>query len=196
MIAEIVELQTLLKERGKDQMALRNANYRLSAIGKSSTVVRQKLQSLEEEYEKVEKERDQLYSGFEESIQRVKQQSEFVNQALEQRLVGAETNVEKAALQVEEIIHAANLDSNEVSRMMASLNQMLAAKDEMLKNIRFNVIKLQKSYNDSLETFTAKMKELGIPESEIRGNNNNTFVHEILPIGSTTAPSIILIAQS
>lgn len=191
--AEIAELQTLLKERGKDQMALRNANSRLSAIGKSSSAMRAKLQQLEDEYAQVEKERDNLYSGFEESIQRVKQQSEFTNQALEQRLVAAESNVEKAAMQVEEIIRAANLDSGEVARMMSSLNQMLAAKDEALRDIRFNVIKLQKSYNDSLDTFTAKMVELGIPEDEMLRMG---FSKEKLPVGSTTAPAISLIAQS
>jgi growth arrest-specific protein 8 len=190
---EIAELQTLLKERGKDQMALRNANSRLSAVGKSSGAVRAKLQQLEDEYVKVERERDQLYSGFEESIQRVRQQSEFSNQTLEQRLSAAEGNVEKAALQVEEIVRAANLDSGEVARMMTSLNQMLAAKDEALRDVRFNVVKLQKSFNDSLDTLTAKLAELGIPEEEM---HKMGFAKEHLPVGATSAPAISLIAKS
>ena len=56
--AEIAELQALLRERTKDQMALRNAHSRLSALGKSSAEMRRDLESLEEEYFKVEKERD------------------------------------------------------------------------------------------------------------------------------------------
>ncbi|KAJ1442082.1 growth-arrest-specific micro-tubule binding-domain-containing protein, partial [Ochromonadaceae sp. CCMP2298] len=191
--SEIAELQALLKERGKDQMALRNANSRLSAIGKSSSAVRGKLQQLEDEYGAVEKERDLLYSGFEESIQRVRQQSEFTNQALEQRLLAAEGNVEKAAVQVEELIRAASLDSGEVARMMASLNQILALKDEALGDIRFDVVKLAKSYNDSLDTFSAKMVELGIPEDEFAGNG---FRPEKLPVGCTPGPAVSLIAQS
>lgn len=190
--AEIAELQTLLKERSKDQMALRNANSRLSAIGKSSTVVKQKLQQLEEEYATVEKDRDLLYSGFDDSIRRVKQQSEFTNQALEQRLLAAESNVEKAALQVEEIMRAANLDANQVARMMSSLNQMLAAKEEVLKDIRFSVIKLQKSFNDSLDIYSAKLHELGIPDEEVAAMG---FAYEPLPMGSTTGPAVKLIAQ-
>lgn len=190
--AEIAELQILLKERAKDQMALRNANSRLASIGKSSTALRLKLQQLEDEYSSVERERDQLYGNFEESINRVKQQSEFHNQALEQKLISAEANVEKAALQVEEIIMAANLDSNEVARMMSSLNQMLAAKDEVLHDVKFNVIKLKKAFNDSLQTFAAKMRELGIPEEEVQCIG---FIPESLPIGSTSAPAAGLVAQ-
>lgn len=190
--AEIVELQTLLKERTKDQMALRNANFRLSAVGKNSGGLKLKLQQLEQEYAQVERERDQLYSSFEESIQKVRQQSDFSNQALEQRLIAADSNVEKASIQVEEIITAANLDSNEVARMMASLSQMLAAKDELLNDVKFNVIKLQKSFNDSLETLCSKMKELGIPEEELQALG---FSLELLPVGSTTAPADGLVAQ-
>lgn len=190
--ANIAALQIELKERAKDQMALRNANSRLSAIGKSSSVMRGKLMALEEEYAQVEKERDTLYSGFEESIQRVKQQSEFTNQALEQRLMAAEANVGKAAMQVEEIIQAANLDAGEVARMMSSLNQMLAAKDEAVQETRLSVVKLQKAFNDNLDIYTAKMVELGIPEQEMQQMG---FLKEKLPAGSTTAPARSLIAR-
>jgi myosin heavy subunit len=189
---EITELQTLLKERTKDQMALRNANSRLSSITKSSSSIRSKLKGLEEEYATMERERDALYTGFEESIQRVKAQTEFQNQALEQRLLAAESNVEKAALQVEEIIRAANLDNNEVARMMSSLHQTLTAKDEVIKDLKFQVVKLQKGYNDSLEAFVSKLKELGIPMEEL---NEISFKLEQLPIGSTTAPVPSLVAK-
>ena len=190
--AEIAELQTLLKERTKDQMALRNANSRLSSIQKSGSSLRMKLVMLEEEYAAVERERDNLYSTFEDTIQRVRQQSDFQNQALEQKLVAAESNVSKAALQVEEIIRAANMDSGEVARMMTSLNQMLAAKEEVLTDVRFNVVMLQKSFNDTLEIYSAKMKELGIPEEEI---NSLGFSLEPLPKGCTSAPSVGILTQ-
>ena len=46
--------------------------------------------------------------------------------------------------------------------------------------------KLKKSFNDSLETFTAKLKELGIPEDETASLG---FVLEELPSGCTSAPA-------
>jgi chromosome segregation ATPase len=189
---EIAKLKNDLKERGKDQMALRNANSRLTVITRTSCTIRQKLQQLEDDYLKVERERDTLYNGFEEAIQRVRAQTEFQNQALEQRLVAAEGNVNKAALQVEEIIQAANLDPNEVARMMSSLNQMLAAKEELLRDLKFNAIQMQKSFNDSYQTFTAKMKELGISQQAI---DSMGFQLETLPTGATTAPVPALVAR-
>jgi len=184
--AEIADVQTLLRERTKDQMALRNAHSRFAEIGKNSKAMKMQYQQLEEDFTRVERERDQLYNSFEESIQRVQQQSDFHNQALEQRLRSVESNAEKASLQVEEIIRAANLDSAEMARVMASLNQMLSAKDDAIKEIKFQVIRLKKSFNDSLGTFTAKLKELGIPEDETAALG---FLLEELPFGSTTAPA-------
>jgi chromosome segregation ATPase len=184
--AEIAELQALLRERTKDQMALRNAHSRLAAIGKSSVDLRREQEALELEYSEVEKERDQLYSSFSESIERVQQQSEFHNQALGQRLKAAEASAQKASMQVQEIIRAANLDGAEMTRIMETLNQMLAAKDEALKNVRFLVIKLKKTYNDSLATFQAKLKDLGVPEQELLEMG---FTDEDLPHESTGAPA-------
>jgi hypothetical protein len=184
--AEIAEVQTSLRERTKDQMALRNAHSRLSSIGKNSSTLTQRLKLLEEDYGHVEKERDSLYNTFEESILRVQKSSDFHNQALEQRLRSAETSVEKSSLQVEEIIRAANLDSNEMSRVMSSLNQMLTAKEDALADVGFVVVKLKKNFNDSLETYIAKFKELGIPEEELQSLG---YTLEVLPQGSTNGPA-------
>jgi len=206
--AEIAELQVLLKERGKDQMALRNAASRLSSVNKQTAVLKTTQHKLEDDFVRVETDRgtgthqhshtlpmracpkanpnfltpfllpvsqcrhhhhtctqtDDIYNSFEESIRRVQQQSDFQNQALEQRLRAAEAGVDKTALQVEEIIRAAGLDTGEMTRLMASLNQMLSAKEDALQNVKFLVAKLKKTFNDALQTYIAKFKELGIPE--------------------------------
>jgi growth arrest-specific protein 8 len=187
--AEIADLQGQLKERTKDHMALRNAMSRLNAVKKKSTQLRESQIQLEEDYKVVEKERDSLYNTFEESIQRVRQQSEFHNEALEQRLRQAEETVDKAAFQIEEIIRAANLDGNEMARVMMSINQMLTAKNEALRDVTFLVAKLKKNFNDALSTYSAKFKELGISQVEI---DSMGFNAEELLAGTSFAPSGML----
>ena len=125
----------------------------------------------------------------EDLVRRVQQQSDFQNQALEQRLRAAEAGVDKTALQVEEIVRAAGLDTSEMGRVMTSLNQMLTAKDDALTNVKFLVVKLKKTFNDALETYSAKFMELGIPEDEVMSMG---FVSETLPDGSTNAPAGLL----
>lgn len=183
---KISELQALLKERTKDQMALRNAIARLNSIRKKSASLKESQQQLEEDYKLVEKERDDLYNTFEETIQNVHRQAQFHNQALEQRLVTAEVTVEKAASQIEEIIKAANLDMPEMSRVMSSINEMLAAKEDALRDVTLLVAKLKKNFNDAYDTYIAKFKELGIAEEEIASLG---FKYEELLPGTTYAPS-------
>jgi myosin heavy subunit len=184
--AEIAGLQSDLKERTKDQMALRNANSRLISLRRKATYLKQSKQQLEQDFHIVGLERDELYNTFEESIKRVQQQSEFHNQALEQKLRFAESNADKSAVQVEEIIRAANLDPTEMNRIMGSLNQMLTAKDDTLRDFTLLVGKFKKAFNDAYKTYEAKFSELGIQKSELEGLG---FSEEILLPGSTTAPA-------
>lgn len=190
--ARIAEVQALLKERAKDQMALRNAHARYASLKKASVAVKLQQKTLEADYMKVEKERDQLYGTFEDTLNKVHQQSEFHNQVLESRLRALEGSAEKSALQVEEIIRAANLDSSEMSKVMNSLNQMLAAKDDALKEVNFLVVRMQKTFNDSLETVSAKFKDLGISEGEFESLN---FHLERLPQGCTSGPANSLVSS-
>ena len=139
-----------------------------------------------EEYHKVEKERDELFKSFEEGIQRVKQQSDFQNESLEQRIAAAERAANMAAFQVEEIMKSAGLDGGEMSVVMSSLNAMLLNKEEEVKQARFNVVKMKKTYNDTLLTLHARMRQLGIPEDEILEMG---FTAEDYVNGSTDAPA-------
>lgn len=184
--AEIAELQALLRERTKDQMALRNANSRLTSFGKQTTEMTKKRRALEDEYAKVENERNELYQSFEESLLNVERQADFHNQALGSRLKEAEHSSERASIQVEEIIRAADLDVNEIQRVMGSLSHMLSVKDEALSDIRLQVVKLKKGFNDSIDAFRIKLRDLGIPDEEF---NMMGFRPEELPSGSTMAPA-------
>ena len=183
---EIGELQALLKERTKDQMALRNANSRLTSIGKDTNELRRKQQLLEEEYFKVETEKNNLYRSFEEVIVKIQNQSDFQNQTLESKLRIVEENSERLTSQVQEVIQAANLDGNEMNHVLASLDQLMASKEDALQVKRFQVVKLKKGFNDSLEAFKVKLKDLGIPEDEF---NALGFFKENIPVGTTNAPA-------
>lgn len=184
--AEISELQGLLKERTKDQMALRNANSRLTSIGKNTSQMKFKQKTLEEDYKRAEGERDELFNSLEDALLRIQRQSDFQNQAMDRKLQEAELSAEKASLQIEEVVRAANLDSSEMDRIMQSLGQMIAAKEEALSTVRFEVVRFKKGFNDSLDSFRVKLKDLGIPDSEIDGLG---FRHEEMPIGGTNAPA-------
>jgi hypothetical protein len=184
--AEISTLQLQLKERSKDKMNLTNSRLRLTELHKEEADLRQRLLQAQEAFHKVEKERDELFKSFEEGIQRVKQQSDFQNEALEQRISAAERSANMAAFQVDEIMKSAGLDGREMGVVMSSLNAMLVAKEEEVKRGRFEVIRMKKTYNDTYQTLSARMRQLGIPEEELQQLG---FTLQDYAAGSTDAPA-------
>jgi growth arrest-specific protein 8 len=189
---EIAEMQGLLRERAKDQMALRNAHARLASLNKMTTTLKSVVKLQEEDYIKLELERDHLYNSFEDTIQRIQQQTDFQNQSLSQKLFLAETNSTKLMNQISEITSAANLDVHEMENVLSSLSQMMLAKEEANKQLKFNVIKAQKTFNDGLESVQMRLRELGIAEEEISAIG---FDLEVLPPESTTGPASLLLAR-
>ena len=71
--AEIADWQVFLRERSKDQMALRNAASRLAFMNRQTVQLKSTQHQLEEECVKVEHDRDDVYNSFEENIRRVEQ---------------------------------------------------------------------------------------------------------------------------
>jgi hypothetical protein len=145
--------------------------------------------SAQEEYGRVEKERDELFKSFEEGIQRVKHQSDFQNEAIEQRIIVAERAAYLASFQVEEIVKSAGLDASEMSLVMSSLNAMLISKEEEVKKSRLDVVRMNKTYNDTYQTLRARMLQLGIPEEEV---DSLGFELEEYYSGSTDAPGALV----
>jgi chromosome segregation ATPase len=188
--SEITELQTLLKERQKDRMALENANSRLVALSKKNTDLKKRIKTVEANLSEVQVDKDEMYSSYEDALRRIEQISEFRNQSLESRLHQAEGEVDKAAYQVEEIVRAANMDASEMARIASSLQQMIAAKNDSIRDSSFQLIRLKKGYNDALETFYAKLKLLGIPTSDI---DDMGFRLERLPVGAAAGPADLVV---
>lgn len=184
--AEIVEVQTLLKERTKDQMALRNSHARLISMNKSTQTLRVQVKALEEDYAKMEQERDHIYHTYEDTLHRIQQQSDFHNQVLSQKLYTAEANSTKLVSQCNELILASNLDLGEMSTILSNLYNTVIAKDQATKTIKFHVVKEKKSFNDLLQAVQQRFSELGISEDEI---NSLGFDLETLPAESTDGPA-------
>ncbi|CAN0010413.1 unnamed protein product [Heterosigma akashiwo] len=75
--------------------------------------------------------------------------------------------LEKASAQLQEVVEAANLDREEVAHLMGSLDEMVAAKGAVVKDLQYSVLRCSKGYNDALRTYTEKMLKIGIPQEEI-----------------------------
>merc|ERR1711920_501899 len=168
-IKEVESLKHELKDQEKDKLSLRNAKSRTLLLQQQKRELEKKHSQLLVDTEKMEKRRDELQSKFEGTVLKVQRHSDFKNLLLEQRLSRMNDEYAKKQAQLSDILQAAHLDPHEVQRVTASLEEVLAGRNQLIRDLGYNVAKSSKAYNDSLNTYLAKMTEFGIPEDEIRG---------------------------
>lgn len=61
----------------------------------------------------------------------------------------------------------AQLDLPDVDRVMTGLEEVLTAKNGTIRDLQYTFVRTAKGYNDSLRTYTAKLKACGVPPEEI-----------------------------
>jgi len=166
-VAAVAGLRGQLKDRAKDELSLRHARARSAALAGRLRTLAEEHARLKETCASAEHERDDLHEGFEASVRAVQQKSDFRNLLLESRLQAMGEGLEKASAQLQEVVEAANLDREEVAHLMGSLDEMVAAKGAVVKDLQYSVLRCSKGYNDALRTYTEKMLKIGIPQEEI-----------------------------
>eukprot|EP00752_Nemacystus_decipiens_P009367 g8371.t1 len=166
-LTDVAELHAHLRGQEKDRMSLANAKARLRVIDEQLSEVRESHKEVEADFAKVVEERDQLYDSFEGAVRAIQQKSDFRNLALEQRMATVEESIERAGAQLTQIVTAAKLDPPEVERVMMGLEEVLTAKNGAISDLQYAFVRTAKGYNDSLRTYTAKLKACGVPAEDI-----------------------------
>merc|ERR1711865_515761 len=100
------------------------------------------------DYSQVETERNQVYDSFEHTVQSVQRRSDFRNLVLERKLENMQHNMNKKS---------------------SHFDEMLRVRNELIRNLQYDVLRVSKGYNDALRTYQGKMSQFGIPEEEVGG---------------------------
>jgi len=165
---EVAELKHELKDSEKDRLSLRNAKARLKLLEQQHVELQRVHQLMEDEYKLVETERNQLYDSFEHTIKSIQRRGDFKNLVLERKLEGMQDQLDKKQTQFHEVLTAANLDPAELSHVTQRLDEMLAVRNELIRNLQYDVARVSKAYNDTMRTYQGKLREFGIPEDELQ----------------------------
>jgi ubiquitin len=168
-LKEVQELRHELKDKEKDMLSLRNAKARLAMLVSQYQSLETDHGTMDAEYKKVETERNQVYDSFEHTVQSVQRRSDFRNLVLERKLENMEEHMGKKSTQFDEVLSAANLDPQELAHVTGRLDEMLRVRNELIRNLQYDVLRVSKAFNDSIRTYESKMGEFGIPEDEVKG---------------------------
>ncbi|KAM4608283.1 dynein regulatory complex subunit 4 isoform 2-T2 [Polymixia lowei] len=164
---EVAELQKQLLNYEKDKALLASARARLKVKDKEVKELKWEHEVLEQSFNKVQTERDELYKKFTQAIQEVQQKSGFKNLLLERKLEALTDTLEKKEAQLNEVLSATNMDPAALGVVTRKLEEVLDSKNVAIKDLQYELARVCKAHNDLLRTYEAKLRVFGIPVEEL-----------------------------
>lgn len=189
--AELHSLQSDLKDADKDSQSLAYAKSRLRSLRAQLAALESSHSELERRYADVEAERDDLYHKFESTVRAAHARSEQQNQVLEKRLGEAELEFSSRRVQVDAVLHAAQLDPHVLKSVQSRLDAALDSRQDAIMQLQGDIGKLTKAHNDAVRTLSSRMRDLGVPQGELDGLD----LH-VLPTTTTSAPAGLIAKPS
>jgi hypothetical protein len=75
--------------------------------------------------------------------------------------------LEKKEVQISEIIKATSLDPSSTASLTKRLEEVLAFKNQQIKELQYDLAKVTKAHNDMIRVYEAKLTEFSIPVEEL-----------------------------
>ncbi|XP_046386718.1 dynein regulatory complex subunit 4 isoform X1 [Ischnura elegans] len=164
---EVAELKRNLQNYEKDKICLANTRLKLKICQKEvddlsseNGVLDVSLQKLQREKEDLEK---KLTAGVLEIQQRLGLKSEILNHKVTALL----ETLERKEVQLRQIIEASHLDPNAVAGITLQIEDVLYRKDAAYRELQWELSRVTKAHDDLICTYEAKLRQLGISQSEL-----------------------------
>ncbi|GMH42905.1 hypothetical protein BSKO_10827 [Bryopsis sp. KO-2023] len=151
----------------KDKASLHQTKSRLAHAEKQLKNLEWENEVLQQRFNKVQGERDELYEKFEGSIYEIQQKTGLKCLMLEKRVESMDSEIEKKDAQVAEVLVAANLQPSAVQQVNKKLEEVLDNKNRIIKALQYDIAKVSKAHNDLIRVYDAKLAEFGIPAEEL-----------------------------
>merc|ERR1712232_742118 len=138
------------------------ANARFALLTKKEKVLLQEHESLREMYNVMEKEREELDTNFETSVQREEHDSALKNLILEKQLASLERKLSQKVSQFKEAVSAAQLDPTSVDTVTERLDHVLKSRNQLIRDLNYQLVRVTKAHDDMMRSFSEKFDEFGL----------------------------------
>lgn len=165
--AAVADLKENLRNYQKQKSSLRHASARVASLEEQYKTMTVEHRVLQAQYRKLEQERDRLYSAFESTVVSIRDRSEAKNRVLEQVLDEHRDVFETKKAEFTSVLRASNPDPVVLHNVTKQLDDVLTAKNEQIKELKYEVAKITKAHNDLVLVYEDKLRALGIPDTEL-----------------------------
>lgn len=185
-------LRHKLANYDKDKMSLRHAKARLAVLEEAYKALQERHAALLAEYAAVDAERGRLYAHFEETVLGVQRRAAARNDGLESLLDEYSELFDIKKAQFTSVLRASNLDPLVLSSVTKKLDDVLAAKNEQIEELKYERAKVTKAHNDLVRVYEAKLRKMGVPEEQL---HLEPIIHtaQFHGAGTSTAPADLIV---
>jgi len=166
-LAEGEALKKELTNYQKDKVSLHDTKARLKVLEENHKQLLWEHEVLEQRFTQIEKERDDLYNQFIKRIISVQQKSGLKNIILENKVDSLKENLEKKDIQLTEVMKATNANPTAVANLTNKLEELLESKNNVIKELQYDLAKVTKAHNDMIRVYEAKLAEFSIPVEDL-----------------------------
>jgi chromosome segregation ATPase len=164
---EVDRLRESLKNYQKQKNSLHHARARVTALEDQFKSMTADHKLLQKQYGSLEHERDHLYNTFESTVVSIRDRSEHKNKVLEQMLDEYKEKFETKRTEFTSVLRASNPDPVVLHNVTKKLDDVLTAKNEQIKELKYETAKVTKAHNDLVRVYEDKLRALGIPDNEL-----------------------------
>ncbi|KAA8595585.1 dynein regulatory complex subunit 4 [Etheostoma spectabile] len=124
-------------------------------------------ETLEQQFSKLQLERDELYTTFTQNIQKVQRKADLKNTQLERKLKDLTDVLEKTQAQLFSVLSASNMDQTALDGVTKKIEENLDSSNKSIKNLQYKKAQISQARKDLLLTYGAKQRASGVPAEEL-----------------------------
>ena len=120
-----------------------------------------------QQFQYLEKEKDELFESFNQTIYELQQKTGLRNLVLEKKLETIQESLETKDAQINQLLAAAKIDPKTLGVIKNTLEEVENLKNEAIKEIQNELKKIREAHSNMVKTYEGKLSEFGIPVEEL-----------------------------
>ncbi|CCW60052.1 unnamed protein product [Phytomonas sp. EM1] len=160
---EVAELEVKKKQHFQDKQSLSMTRARYKNLCDEFKRLCEQHHQLEMDYKKVYGEREELKVMFESSLREAMNVMDEGNAGLQQRLLEVNAKIEERDAQLEGVLTALHLEPSVMQAVSNEIDLELSQKNQIIKDLYFELKKLEGKTNKLLAVYESRAQASGIP---------------------------------
>jgi len=167
MQEDVIRLRQELEEYRLEKAEMRRVKAALLVVEGGQSSVAWEHETLVQRLANLKVERDELDQNLRASIFEVKQKSAFRGMLLEKKLTALNRVQEEREAQLSEVLSRANLDPTVLGQVKGHVDDVLARKNQEMRNYQQEVVRLQSLHEQLYQYTKNKLQDYGLSINEL-----------------------------